>query len=105
MNLHQHSLPSRRKPECIHFCLISVVLACFNIIFEILERVSVADRNADVVYLSRASLFTFCKLVVLFLRDLLHNEENPSAAAEVTRWRWRSNADEAAVVIAGTLGT
>lgn len=80
-------------------------MACFNIIFEILERVSVADRNADVVYLSRALLFTFCKLVVLFLRDSLHNKENPSAAAEVTRGRWRSNADEAAVVIAGTLGT
>ena len=33
------------------------------------------------------------------------NEENPSAAAEVTRGRWRSSADEAAIVTAGTLVT
>jgi hypothetical protein len=84
---------------------ISAVLACFNIIFEILERVSVVDRNADVVSLNRSSLFTFCKSVVLFLRDSLPDEENPSVAAEVTRGHWRSSADDAAVVTAGTMGS
>jgi hypothetical protein len=83
---------------------ISAILACFNIIFEILERVSVAVHNADVVSLNRASLFTFCKSVVLFLRNSLPNEENLSAAAEVTRGCWRSSADEAAVITGGTLG-
>jgi hypothetical protein len=59
------------------------------ITFEILERVSVADRNAHVVSLNRASLFTFCTSVVLhvFIRDSLPNEENPSAAAEFTTGR------------------
>jgi hypothetical protein len=50
-------------------------------------------------------LFTFCKSVVLFLRDSLPDEENPSVAAEVTRGHWRSSADDAAVVTAGTMGS
>ena len=72
-----------------------------------MERVYVADRNAHVVSLNRASLFTFCTSVVLhvFIRDSLPNEENPSAAAEFTTGRWRSSPDEAAVVTAGTLVT
>jgi hypothetical protein len=84
---------------------ISTVLDCFNIILEMLERVSVADRNAHVVSLNRASLFPLCKSVVLFIRDSLPNEENPSSAAEVTTGRWRSSVDETAVVTAGTLVT
>jgi hypothetical protein len=42
-----------------------------RLILEILERVSVADRNAHVVSLNRASLFPLCKFVVLFIRDSL----------------------------------
>jgi hypothetical protein len=56
------------------------------------------DRQRPVV--TSAAEEGLCKFVVLFIRDSLPNEENPSSAAEVTTGRWRSS-----FVTAGTLVT